>query len=630
MISWAEISAILKTALRWWWITVLAIVLACGSAFIISAGEPRYYQARTTLMIGNSFASTLPDERQIILSSSLARFYSEMARRKPILEAVVTKLQLPMKWEAISDYMLNTTVVPSANLLEIYIIDSNPERAAAIANAIADELIAYSPSAPDKIEAEQAAVERQIEDSNDQITELNRQLAELNEQRERTTSASDLVEINNKLSALEVTLQREQETYRSLVQLKGSSVVNSLGYLDRAIPPPTPMPSRRIVTIIVAGIAGMMLSFVAIYFLDKLDTRWRGPRDIKDRFGLADLGIVPLGPPMIVADGDYLLQRERAMREAHTNILLAGAETRMRGLLISSPQPNADRSAFSLDLAYIFARAGHQVLLVDADLEHPKLTEMLAPAGLTKLGLIAEGGKGDIWSHLRRTVIPNVMLMPGRTNGLDGLPTLVPSLRWPELVRQLLGAADIVILDGPSALSSADAALLAPHIDGTILTVSPSTDLREDLEKSKARLLHNPTSRLLGAVTLKQIGAGHKGIHKQLADLAPLALTAGVPTTPPPEPSAPDPGKAHYVESTVVHEPIVTPPYDADNDDDGDDQAYDEPTVIITEPPRQQEVGQVVTTAEATTNHSNGIHNGSKRRNRRAGARQPTTDTVGE
>jgi hypothetical protein len=107
---------------------------------------------------------------------------------------------------------------------------------------------------------------------------------------------------------------------------------------------------------------------------------------------------------------------------------------------------------------------------------------------------------------------------------------------------------DIYIFDGPSALNSADAALLAPHVDGAVLVVSPKSDRREDIERSKERLLHNKSARLLGAVTFTGDSSANAGTApKQLPAPEMLVLPpasepskrepSGVIVTPPPESS---------------------------------------------------------------------------------------------
>jgi capsular polysaccharide biosynthesis protein/Mrp family chromosome partitioning ATPase len=511
MITWDELRPVLRAVLRWWWVCLLSVAISSGTAFYVSQGELRYYVTRTSLMVGNAIVMPRPDQNEISIGSSLARFYAELARRSMILQPVQERLQLPFRWELISDRMLTTNVIPSANLLEIYVTDSNPQRAAAIANTISEQLISYSPTSPDKIAAEQQAVDQQLKDSQKRLDDIKAKIEELTTRQKAATSASDLAEINETMVELNSSLEREQGTYSGLLGYKNSSVVNSLNVFEPAVPPTEPLPSKRKLTSGIAGLAGLLLSLVAIYILESLDTRWRRPREIQDRFKIGSLGSVPTGPPLLAAPETFVAERLRAVREVQTNILLAAGG--VRTLLVSSPAGNEDRTSFSIDLADLFGRSGQRVLIVDADFINALLTKMLAPHGSPNNWTVISGDHQDnswtvisgdhqdnIWTHLYQTPLTNVVLLPGQHDSI-GAAALISSRRWRQLVERLLTTADIIIFDGPTALEGPDAALLAPHVDGVVLALDPTHDSRYHVAQSRERLLRQPGSNLLGAVT---------------------------------------------------------------------------------------------------------------------------------
>jgi polysaccharide biosynthesis transport protein len=515
MMTWAEVSAIVRRILHWWWICVLAGAIAGGTAYYITEHETRYYVARTSLMVGNAIESVRPDQYQISISSTLARFYAELARRNRILQPVQERLGLPFSWEAISGQMLTTNVVASASLLEIYITDANPERAAAIANAVGAQLVSYSPTSPEKIEAEQQVIGQQLKDSQERIDQLKVKLEETTGRQQAAISASDLADINETLIALNTSLDHEQTTYSALLGFKNSSAVNSLFVFEPAVAPTAALPSKRMLTIVIASIAGLLLGLVAIFLIEQFDTRIHGKSYVKDRFRINDLGHLPAGPPMLTANEPFVEERLPALRDIQTNIMLASGG--VRTVLISSPQPTDARAAFSIDLADLFARAGHKVLLIDAEFTRSLVTQMLAAQAPPFEWVVTPGEQyRDIWTYLRPTPLPNVALLPGRAESGSSTAVLIPSLRWHELVEHLRGVADVIIFDGPAALIGPDAALLAPHVDGVVLTFDPATDNREDVEKSKARLLHLGNAHLLGAVTFtpsKHWGHGRKALQ---------------------------------------------------------------------------------------------------------------------
>src|SRR5581483_10878786 len=119
-----------------------------------------------------------------------------------------------------------------------------------------------------------------------------------------------------------------------------------------------------------------LLALIAIFFLDRMDNRWRGAQDVNDRLRMGNLGSVPNGPPMLDAPAAYVRERLPAVSEAQTNIMLASSG--VRTLLLSSPTPSEARTALSVDLADLFGRSGQRVLIVDADFAASFLTRMLA------------------------------------------------------------------------------------------------------------------------------------------------------------------------------------------------------------------------------------------------------------
>jgi polysaccharide biosynthesis transport protein len=538
MLTWSELRPILFALRRWWWVIVLSTGLAGSAAFALSLRELRYYTSHVTLKIGTPFDAPLPDRSQIEITSQLSGYYAEIATRPVILDQVVSKLGLSFSGDYIRLNMMEIRQVQNAGLLEIYITDSNPIRGAAIANAIGEELAAISPNSPEKVAAEQKAIADQIVGTNTLIKDLEQRRIDLDTRYKQATSASEQRELEAQISELEKSLSREKEQYNSLLLLKNSTVANSLLLFERAQPASSPLPSRRVVTIAIASIVGLVLALITIFALEKVDLRWNSKSDVEVRLQLPSLGEVPIGPPLLTAQGVYAQQRLQAVHDVQTQILLKTAEIKLRTIMVSSPNPDQARSAFTLDLAHLFANSGYRVILVDAELTNATVTRMLVNA--TPIPPVSEApGNSDIWTHLRSTAIPNLTLLPGRTEEILGLPTLVPSLRWGEIVERLRDLADLVIFDGPAALIGADTALLAPHLDAVAVTLVPSTDTRDIVEQARERLLNSKQTNLIGAITLAERKVEKAFPQLPMLPKALLALPAGTPPAAAESPTSP-------------------------------------------------------------------------------------------
>jgi polysaccharide biosynthesis transport protein len=514
MLTWADVWLYIRTLLRWWPILVVATALASGTAWFLARSQPDFYQARASVMVGNNFEVTTPNPLAVDLSNGLAKFYEVLLRREVILSPVAEQLQLPFPWQLINE-MLYTEVNPRANLLEISITDSSPERAAALANALADQLIIYSPNAPDKVATQQAEVDRQIAETQATLADLDRKILELEERQKGLNAAVDLRENQQQLDELGKSRDRYQESYNQLFSLRNSSSVNTLQFFERAEVPQYALPQKTLLIVGAAGMGGLLLAIIAVLLIDRLDPRWRNGRDLQERSGIVHLGAVAFRQPFTVSVSGPSSQ-QRAVRETHTRIALEASDRLPRLLLVSSPEPSEPRSAYVIELANIYAQAGHRVLLVDAELSRPHVSRLLTESSVAQADRIApnaierwSGGPfrshklpAELQLHLRPTPMANVALLPSSGRDSDGFSMLVPSLHWPDLVESLRDAADIVIFDGPSALTGADAALLAPLVDGVVLTLNPKQDSLAAVHASKERLLRNGGARLLGAVTL--------------------------------------------------------------------------------------------------------------------------------
>ncbi|MEI7645205.1 MAG: hypothetical protein WCJ55_13090 [Chloroflexales bacterium] len=593
MLTWQELWIYLRLLLRWSPLIIVAIALSSGTAWFLSRSQPNFYQARATLMVGNNFESSSPNTFAVDLSNSLARFYEVLLHREVILDPVAKQLKLDFPANMINS-MLSVSINPQANLLEISITDSSPERAAALANTLGERLIAYSPNSPEKVAAQQAEVDRQITETQATIADTDRKLEELRTRQRQLNAAIDLRENQDQIDQLEKARGKAQDGYNQLLLLRNNSAANTLSFFERASLPMAPLPQKRSLIVGGAGMGGLLIAVVAVMLLDRIDNRWRSGSDLQQRIGITHLGSINHADwrPDIPSGPHY----QRAVRETHTQIALMASDEPLRLLLVSSPHPSESRSIYAVDLAHVYGQAGHRVLLVDAELSRSHIGKILRVHEQDESGsATAESAierwssdsphsyhvPAELWMRLRTTSMANVMLLPSQVDS-DDMSILVPSLHWSKLVDALRNCADVVIFDGPSALTGADAALLAPLVDGVVLVLSPHVDSRSEVEKTKQWIQRSGGSKLLGAVTVSDApptSAPRKPRRLPAIDLSigTEGLTITFPTREHRPPQMEDVRRRESAPQTVAHRShteetsvIITPP---------------PPTVIITPPP---------------------------------------------
>ena len=123
------------------------------------------------------------------------------------------------------------------------------------------------------------------------------------------------------------------------------------------------------------------------------------------------------------------------------------------------------------------------MLLVDADLRQPTVGALFGLGERPPLGEGPEGTNLVYWS----TSVPGLFAMTPRDVAQS------PDQMWAPhqvgaLLQNLRNAFDLVLVDTPAALSSADATLLAPHADAALLVAEADETSLDALGQVAAEL----------------------------------------------------------------------------------------------------------------------------------------------
>ena len=137
-----ELEQYVSVLRRWWWLVAACVIVATGSSYYGTTQMPRIYQATTTVMVGQSLQQADPNTQDLYISRELAQTYAEMVKRRPILESAAQALGLSY---IPSGGNVSTRQVAGTQLVEISVRDTDPDRARALADEIANQLILKSP-----------------------------------------------------------------------------------------------------------------------------------------------------------------------------------------------------------------------------------------------------------------------------------------------------------------------------------------------------------------------------------------------------------------------------------------------------------------------------------------------------
>jgi len=130
---------------KWWWLLLIALVVSAISSFVFVRNQPPIYEAKTTLMAGRAITNPNPNDSDFYLGQQLADMYVTLAQRDPMIKDTEAALGL----EELPEF--NIERVSGSSFIEIKVVDTSPERAQAVANELANQLIKQSPSAQSTI-----------------------------------------------------------------------------------------------------------------------------------------------------------------------------------------------------------------------------------------------------------------------------------------------------------------------------------------------------------------------------------------------------------------------------------------------------------------------------------------------
>lgn len=510
-----ELRQYLTLLRRRWWLIVLLALLGGALALPIALLRTPVYETSTTVLINQAPGASLPNAEDVLSGQRVAMTYAELLHRRSVLEEVITNLDLRITPEVL-DKQISISQMRDTNLLVLTVRDTDPQRAADIANEVVMVFIAQNLSLQtppegykeslDNLRAEMDKIDESISRTEASISEL-----------EHDTSDEGA----DKRTRLEELLAQQRAIYTNLLtqyeakRLEQAQKADTISIVDKALPgeksgQSTPM-------IVMQGvIIGIFVACGIAILLEYLRDTMKSSEELEQLLGiptLAVIGVIHTTDPSRVL---VTVEKPRspiaeAYRLLRANIEISAVDNPVRTLVVTSSGPTEGKSVTAANLAVAFAQSGKHVILVDADLRRPSLHKLFqAPNKRGVTTALLQGGQGIVSDHLSPTRIENLFLLS--SGPLPPNPAeLLGSQRMAEYVKDLGAQADMVIFDSPPVLAVADATLLARVCDGALFVVLAESTQGDAIKRAKSQIEQSGT-QLLGVV-LNRVSSSSSGYY---------------------------------------------------------------------------------------------------------------------
>ena len=340
--------------------------------------------------------------------------------------------------------------------------------------------------------ANEAAVERALGRSKDDIQSYNRKEFELQSLEREVTANRQLYDIF---------MQRSKETRAGDMQSEIARVV------DEARPPKGPFgPNKRLIvglSVLAALLAGISLALL----IERLNNTVKSSHEVESRLGVRSIGVLPITRP----DKDVPLERmfresnqnafSEAIRTIRSSVLLSGLQSPRKIVLLTSSIPDEGKTTLACNLGFAFSQV-KKTLLLEADLRRPKLAGVLGEDS-NRPGL-SEFVADDlpIEQCVYRVAGSNLTVMQSGRVPANPLE-LISSPRFAQAIDKLKEKFEVIVIDSPPVQLVSDAVMLA-QLATSVLFVVRADSTPYPVSRHALNRLHRANVPVLGAV-LNQI-----------------------------------------------------------------------------------------------------------------------------
>ena len=309
-------------------------------------------------------------------------------------------------------------------------------------------------------------------------------------------------------------LKRDLDSYRQLYEglmekMKEAGVSaglksNNFRIVDVARVPTYPIEPNIPKNLAFAFLLGLTSGVGLAFLQEGLDNTVRTSEQARLISGLPALGMIPLPSKtareganpkrLVIASSKEAVemvaqarphsQMAESYRALRTSLLLTNLGAPPKVIMITSALPQEGKTTTSMNTALVLAQKGIRVLLIDADLRRPSIHKILGMGPRSGLSNVLTGSATLQQTITRSSILPNLSILPAGTPPPNPAE-LLASANMRDVLEELRGQYDHIVLDTPPTLSVTDAVVLSPRADAIVLVIRSGQTTKQALRRSR-------------------------------------------------------------------------------------------------------------------------------------------------
>jgi len=304
------------------------------------------------------------------------------------------------------------------------------------------------------------------------IFDLEQQLAEL--QLKHGQDHSTVVQLKDNINKMQKSLNGQPVSDIEAIGPASVKIIEQAKIPLKSAGPRKPL--TLVLAFFMSGFLGIMLAFGFEY----IDQSFKSPQDVETFLNLPVLGSIPkkkLLAKALIKNAKRRTAYTQSYQNLSDQIYLLMKDKNLKSILITGALPLEGTTTITANLGiYLDHKAGHKVLVIDANLRDPSMHKIFKISESPGLADVLEGktpfedATQDLGSNL-------TVLVAGKT-GLNPI-TLLDSSRMSKVIKKAKERYEVVFVDCADLNNFKDSIVLSSSLDGIVLVVNEGKTRRQ-------------------------------------------------------------------------------------------------------------------------------------------------------